>query len=439
VTPEPEGELEGGFSRRVLGWIVGIAVASFLAALGLSALGQTLESGATPDANAFSYSAIGHHALVEMLTSLGLGVVPRKSQGGGGPGPRTPLMLAEPDLETGPPAVRERVVAARNEARDAQAVLVVVLPKWDGTPGDGTPGWVGEVSLRDEAKAVAVLGLLDPALAELRLVRRGERAVRRECRFHGDGREQRFTVEADVPQLLAAPSVLEPVVTCSGLVLAGSYTLASSGPEPGPKVLVIADPDVLNNQGLARGDHAALVERLVLRDLNARGLVIDETIHGFARSGGLLAEAVRFPLLPATLQALLLAGIVLWAGMGRVGKPLPAPRGLAAGKDVLLGNTATLLASGGHVADSLARYQRQTVQAVAAALFVPPGVPEAELRRRLEDVSESRGVRIDLAAVEQQIEALTGGRDAAARARALDIARRLHRWRQEMTHGQRNP
>lgn len=442
MTPAPERELEGGFSRRVLGWVVGIAVASFLAALLLSAFGEDLSSWTTPDANSFSYSAIGHHALIELLTSLGVGVVPRKSRGVTGLGPHTPLVLAEPDVVNGPPAVRGRIAAGRDEARQTKAVLVLVLPKWQGYPGDEAPGWVDDVALRDEAEISEILAALgEPSLQEVRLVRSRGLAVRRECQARWKGATERFTVEVDFPQLLSpAPArkpaqepplepLLEPIITCGDQLLAGRRRLTPAGPE----LLVIADPDVLNNQGLSRGDHAALVSRLFQQHLDAHGVIFDETIHGFVRSHGLLAEAFRFPLLPASLQTFLLAGIVLWAGMGRFGKPMPPPGGLAAGKDVLIDNTATLLLAGGHTADSLARYHRQTEQAVAASLFLPPGLSTAEVRRRLEEVAESRGAPIDLAAVERQIEALDGGHDAAAR--ALEIARRLHRWRQEMTHG----
>jgi hypothetical protein len=437
----PERELEGGFSRRVLGWVIGIAVASFLAALLLSAFGENLSSWTTPDANSFSYSAIGHHALIELLSSLGLGVVPRQSRGVTGLGPHTPLVLAEPDV-LGPPAVLDRIAAGRDEARQAKAALVLVLPKWQGEPGGKVNGWVGAVALRNEAEIAEVFAALgEPALQKLPLVRNRGLAVRRECEAHWKGAPERFTIEVDLPQLLAPAASKEPalepplepplesVITCGGQLLVGRRLLTPEGPE----LLVIADPDVLNNQGLSRGDHALLVSRLFQRHLDAHGVIFDETIHGFVRSHGLLAEAFRFPLLPASLQTFLLAGIVLWAGMGRFGKPMPPPGGLAAGKDVLIDNTATLLLAGGHTADSLARYHRQTEQAVAASLFLSPGLSSAEMRRRIEDVAASRGTPIDLAALERQIEALDGGRDAAAR--ALEIARRLHRWRQEMTHG----
>lgn len=434
MTLPPGCEIEGGFSRRTLGWVIGIAVASFLAALLLSAFGEELGSWSTPDANTFSYSAIGHRALADLLTSLGLGVVSRQARGIGGisgTGPRTPLVLAEPDVEGGPPSTIDRMVAASAEARRTGAPLVLVLPKWRGEPGEGSPGWVGRVSLRSEEEVERVLGeLREPVLDSLQVHRSGDREAPLECGARWTGSAARFEMDADYAQLLGPAAALEPVVACGDGLLVG-HARSSAGPE----IFVIADPDVLNNQGLGRGDHAALVGQLFLQRLEARGVVFDETIHGFIRSRGLLAEAFRLPLLPAVLQAFVLLGIVLWAGMGRFGKPLPAPGGLAAGKDVLIDNTASLLGSGGHAADSVARYHRQTVRTLAAALFLPADLPDPEVRRRLEEVSRRRGLRIDLESLEGRIEGLGTGPGSSAR--ALEIAGRLYRWRREMMDGQR--
>jgi hypothetical protein len=377
----------------------------------------------------------GRHA--GLLVPL-FSVPSRQSWGVGGAGPHAPLVLAEPDvvsgLESGPPALLERIGNLRDEAKRAEAALVLVLPKWRGEPRDDRPGWLGRVSWRPAQEVFQVLGALgDPALAGLSLSRRDRGEVSLECTAGWPDAPARFAVSLSYPQLLPATPALEPVVTCGDNLLVGRRAASSAGPE----IFVIADPDLLNNQGLARGDNAALAGQLFVRGLEARGVVFDETIHGFLRSRGLLAEAFRFPLLPAVLQTFVLVGIVLWAGMGRFGKPLPAAGGLAAGKDVLIDNTATLLSHGGHAADSLARYHRQTVQSVAAAFFLPPGLPERETQRRLEEIARSRGGRLDLAALERQVERLGDAPTApAAAVRALRLARRLYRWRQEMTHGQ---
>ena len=102
------------------------------------------------------------------------------------------------------------------------------------------------------------------------------------------------------------------------------------------------------------------------------------------------------------LQSLLLLGVVLWAGMGRFGKPLPAAAGLGAGKEVLIDNTAKLLANGGHADDSLLLYFRQTTRAVAAHYFLPPDLPEGERLARLQRLTRRRTGRLNLAALETQ-------------------------------------
>lgn len=224
---------------------------------------------------------------------------------------------------------------------------------------------------------------------------------------------------------------LEPEVVCDGRLLVARHQPTEESPE----VYLIADPDLLNNHGLGRGDNAALVVELLTHRLGAKGVVLDEVIHGFRRAPGLLAEALRFPLLLAVLQGLVLAGLLLWAGMGRFGKPLPAPRGPGDGKQVLIDNTARLLTHGGHSAESLARYVRQTVRALAAHFAFPPDLPEAEALARLQRLSGQRRLGMDLALLEAQVAAAPTGEVAAHW--TLSLAQDLHRWRQEMTDGQR--
>ena len=134
----------------------------------------------------------------------------------------------------------------------------------------------------------------------------------------------------------------------------------------------------------------------------------------------------------AVLQGLVLLGVVLWAGMGRFGKPLPAAAGLAAGKAVLIGNTAELLAGGGHAADSAMRYFQQTTRAVAAFYFLPPDLPETERLARLQRLSEGHGKRLSLAALEADLRRLPEGRRGEGD--AAWIAQRLYDWRVEMTN-----
>jgi hypothetical protein len=415
-------EIEGGFSRRGLGWIVGGTVLSFVAFVLLSVYGRDLESRPTPQANTFSYSALGHRGLAEFLRSMGLGVVSRQAPAGG-VGPGRPLVLAEP--EAGDP---DRLKALYKEARDRHAALVLVLPKWGpGPPRKNKPDWLSRVTLLSHtAIEGTVKALGDDGLRDV-TVERLQEGLSCTARWG----ESTVALRIDVaPQLLKPAPGLDPVVGCSG-----GYLIARRAGAGEPATFLISDPDLLNNQGLGREGNAEGVYQLFVRDLAAKGVVFDETIHGFNRIPGLLAEALRFPMVLGVLQSLLLLGAVLWAGMGRFGKPLPVRSGIGAGKEVLIDNTAKLLANGGHAADSLLLYFRQTTRAVAAHYFLPPDLAEGERLARLQRLTDGHRQGLNLAAAERSIQRLPAGRRGEEQ--AAKIAGRLHEWRREMSGGGR--
>lgn len=417
-------ETEGGFSRRTIGWIAGVAVVSFLASALLSVYGRDLLPKPFSGANTFSDSALGHRALAELLRSMGLGVTSRQSLGGGALGPERPLVLAEPDpawLNSNP----SRLENLRKQAKDRDAPLVVVLPKWKpGSPRKDRPEWLQSVKLLPAPQILRIARALGdgvPKDLDLRRVS-GDRL---ECKVDGGGG---LDVEIGPAQLLKARQGLETVVSCGGDHLIARFPLEESG----TPVFLISDPDLLNNHGLGRGANAEVVYSFLTRELGVRGIVFDETIHGFERDTGLLAESLRFPMVLGVLQGFVLLGVVLWAGMGRFGKPLPPPSPLGAGKEVLIDNTAKLLTNGGHAGDSLAQYFRQTTRIVAAHHFLPPDLPDPERLARLQKITAARGHRLSLAEVERSIPRVPPGhRGAEAAAR---IARRLYHWRLEMTN-----
>ena len=416
---EEAPEIEGGFSRRALGWMIGGTVASFLAFVLLGVYGKDLDRRPTPQANTFSYSALGHHGLASFLVSMGLGVLPRQAPAGG-VGPGRPLILAEPD-DRDP----ERLKALREEARDRNARLVLVLPKWvPGPARKNRPEWLDRVSLLPGSKVERLVRELgDEGLRKVTLERL-DRALRCTASWGSSTVGMRIDV---APQLLAPSPELDPVVSCSG-----GYLIARRAGAAGPATYLISDPDLLNNQGLGQDGNAEAVYRFLVQDLAATSVVFDETIHGFNRVPGLLAEALRFPMVLGVLQSVLLLGVVLWAGMGRFGKPLPAATGIGAGKEVLIDNTAKLLANGGHAADSLLLYFRQTTRAVAAHYFLPPDLPESERLARLQRLTDGHRQGLNLAALEHSIQRLPAGRRGEEQ--APRIAGRLHEWRREMTN-----
>lgn len=468
--PAPETEtaapraVEGGFSRRALAWMAAVAGVSLLAGLLVSAFEADLGQRETALPSSWSEGALGHRALFELLAAAGLGVVTRQSRSAMGIGPQRPLVLAEPDPDADP---RSRAPAGRPSSRRAadpyerdalarQAVVVLVLPKWRGRPDPRHPGWVAGIELlpADEAlgRIERTLGTLPVEGLQVRRVTAGG-GGELSCRLHGTAEAAAGdpaaagswapSVDLAPAQLIVPHAGLRPVVACGG----GWLAALRPAREEAPAMLLLADPDLLNNQGLGRSDHAALVVRLLAVELHASGVVFDETIHGYYRDRGLLAEALRMPLLPATLHGLLVVGLALWAGAGRFGKPVPALRPPAPGKAVLIDNTAELLARGGHVADSLTRYYRYTLQAVAAHYFLPPDLPPAALAERLAQLSPrppaaggpaGRAGPGELLAIEGRIARLgAAGPRGQGGERAAALARSLYRWRSEMMDGPR--
>lgn len=427
-------ETEGGFSRSTVGWVAAIGVISFALALILSAYGEDLWSKPSPHANSFSRSALGHRALVELLESMGLGVVSRRSPGTGSPGIVRPLIAAEPD-----PRVMqeygERLEELRKEARSRDAALVVVLPKWRGEQDPGKPGWIASAELLPEVEVLGVLRALGEDSLETADIVREESP--RKSRVQGCSARWRsskaidFRVDLAPAQLLVPGSGLEPEVTCGKNMLVARHQPDAEGPE----IYLVSDPDLLNNHGLAAGDNAVVIYELLAHRLGARGVIFDETVHGLRRTPGLLAEAFRFPLLLAVLQVLVLAGVLLWAGMGRFGKPLPTQASLGSGRQVLIATTARLLTDGGHGAESLARYFQQTVRGLAAGLGLSSDLPEPELIGRLQRLSDERRLGMDLRVLAAQVK--QSPEAGMATDWALSIARDLHRWRQEMMDGHR--
>lgn len=421
-------ELEGGFSRRTLGWIIGSVVVSLAATFLLTIRAERLDR-VPPENNSFSNSALGHNAVVEFLKKMGLGVVPRRSMAGGGIGPQRPLVLAEPD-PYGPGWDTERMAALSREAKDRKAPLVLVLPKWRaGKPRKDKPDWLEKVEPRSTADALrAAAALGDPELQKISI--RRFRGMQR-CSATWGARDSpvRFKVDANPAQLLQeAPGFVSLVKCQDGILIA-----KRPGTGMSPPIILVADPDLLNNQGLGRADNALVAHDLFAKGLGASGAVFDETIHGLTRTPGLLAEATSFPLVLAVLQGLVLLGVVLWAGMGRFGKPLPVSMGLAAGKEILIDNTAKLLENGGHAADGVVRYFRQVTRAVAAHYFLPPDLPDGERIAKLQRITDARGVRMHLGEVERTLLKLPAGRHGEEQ--AVRYARRLQDWKVEMTNG----
>lgn len=396
------------FSARRGRMIGAVALASLVAA-GWLLVSPGDSGGISVAADGYSRSALGHAALVRWLRELGEPVVQLRMAR-----PIEPcglLVFAEPR------ALQSDDAARIEDWIDAAGATLIVLPKRTGRADPDRADWVASVELLPPADVDAVfeeiasiVGVPVPPV-----VRVAAPTSWQALPAYGTP-----TLTGPV-QLLADQGTVEPWIWCPDGVLLGAIG----------DLVVLADPDVLNNQGLPRGDNARIV-LAALRRLRGDGTVVfDETLHGHRIEPSVWHALGTFPLVLVPIHLLLLLALVGWIAMDRFGPVQPAPRAIAAGKQFLIDNVAVLLARAGHHGHAVRRYRRLCVRRAAARLHAPPGCSfeqAVELLLRRAGAGEARQ---RLEAVLSEDAAMASAADAAA------LAGRIQRETEEIVHGRR--
>jgi len=400
--------------------VVVLAIAggvSLVAGFLWSVFGPEISTAPSSSHDAFSRSAVGHRALVELLRALDIPVETSRVRTAAKAERASLLVVAEPNLDERPDGE-----AVLRGLLSTKAPVLLVLPKWhERTAG---PGRVEEVWWRDVGEVSRVLHQVEAALA---IVRPAKVASWR-TRGGVEG-----TPEVARPQLLARSRLagFEPLVASDeGAALVGRLERDDE-----PDVTIVADPDLLEVHGLHRGDNAAIVVGLVEAARRGDGpVVVDETLHGHEYDPSVFRELFRWPLVLATVMAALASAFWLWSGIGRFGAPLRLAPDTDRGTRELVARTAELLHRGGHGAHVLSRYLASSIQEVARTTQAPPGLSGPALDEWLAHLEAARSPATTLAVLRRRVgEArLAGPRDAR---RLVGTAGAIHAWRREMTHG----
>jgi hypothetical protein len=255
---------------------------------------------------------------------------------------------------TPPPNADGKDIDKIVNARRREGPTLVITPKWVAAPSPHAKAERGWVALLGTASPKWE-GFLDDIG-----VRIGPLAGRT-GRWHGMG------LSGTVPAARSVQSGrgmrLVPLVTGSdGRILAaylddgGFYPLLRnmaaravresdrSDTELYPIILVF-EPDLLDNWGMAQSRNAQLADRLVGAAVGdgARAVNFDLTLNGFKRQPNLLTLAFTPPFLAATLCLLLSALAVGWRAFLRFGPARATGRAIAFGKRALVANAAGLI------------------------------------------------------------------------------------------------
>lgn len=406
---------QSAFSRTAATLVAAVIGVSFIGAILLTVFLEDITGRPSASSDGYSVSAIGHHAIVEVLEELDVPVVVSRHGSGAKAGAGV-LVIAEPVV---PPDDDDAAAKLKDLVTSADTVLVV-LPKWYGTPRGDNRRWLEDIAFIDNDEVEATLRALD---SEATVTRGLPGPVTIDAYDLGTP-DFKLAEDFEIAQTVTGDRRDVHRLGDGGLLLE-LYVEDTT-------VFILTDPDVMNNAGLTRPGNARFVVSLLDELRDGGPVVFDETLHGFAEEPSLWKAIFRFPLAVVTLHVLLLMVVVVWAGLGRFGPARGAPPPLAAGKEYLVRNTAALLRVAGHHGHALERYFLAAVETVRAELHAPRDLATVDVPSWLERVRLARGGTIPYPELRDQVAEAVRTRNARA---VLAAADRVHRWRLEMTHG----
>lgn len=409
------------FSPRTILILVLVGIFSLAGLSVLSAYAPDLRKGDNGASHALSRSAVGFAAAARLLDATGREVVLS----------RLPLGEVDGALLVLTPGPQHDAAAVAAVAYDGSRL--VILPKWIGGAHRTRPGWIDRAQLlpapmtaravphktadgddaedsrkaRSEASPIKVVRRTAPARVRL---------------YRPDGTAVGVTGEIRSLQTVSGPDLVPVVVDERGAAVVAM--------DDGTGAYVLADPDLLNTQGLKSPDTAAAgLAILPIVWAGAGPVVFDLTLHGFGKPHSVLRQMLEPPLLGATLALLLAAGLVAWQAFVRFGPQRRQARAFALGKRALADNTAGLVRLARREHRMAEPYARLVRASVARALAAPRDLNEAELDALLDRLGRQAGTHQSWTALAAEARAAHNPADL------LRIARSLHRWKLEMTRG----
>lgn len=424
MSAEPTAAAPPAFSPRVILALVLVGIVAFAGLAVLAAYAPDLRGGEDGRAHALSRSAIGYAGAPILMEKLGLQTVVSRTR----PRVATPPPVddsagdeadAEPEIDAGTQAY----VLTPDGSEKAEALnpfvqsgrVLVVMPKWIAGPDPIRRGYVRKVGVfprgdyDDLFSAYAKTTRLTPAKTASRPLLRAVNGSLGAGTYYQLG-------QIDKLQTVSGEG-WSPILVDG----AGAMVLARS--TANPNLWLLADPDLLNNHGIAdlRNARAGAAILQALSGEGERGLTFDVTLNGFERGRGLWRTMLEPPWLAATLIGALAAVLMGVHALARFGQPHRRPRAFALGARALVDNSADLVRA--------ARREHELAGAYAAlirALVVRAAGGHAAEEHWLDHLAARRGVTSpgELAA-----EAET----AATRDDLLAVARKLYDWRGEMT------
>jgi hypothetical protein len=384
-----------------------VGVVAFCALLVLLTYASSLETGDNGGGHALSKSAIGFSGLAQGLRNLGEPVLVSRHRLPAGR--HSGLYVLTPPLQAADKDVTPM---------GFQGPVLVVVPKWFAGPDRNHRGWVS-----GGQPAPSMFFDKDSLIGKAHVARR-------------KGLARPTLTARGAP--FSAPVALGPVASFQTMDLSswkgwtpvlvdetGKTVLAKA---PWGPAFLLSDPDVLDNQGLK--DMAGFTAAVSLvNSLRAQDgpVIFDVTLNGLGAGRSALNLLFDPPFLAVTLCLATAAALAGWQAFCRFGPARREARALAHGKEALVDNTAALVRLARKETAMGGDYAELTRQLAARAVGAPRTLTGEALSEFLDRMAARRGAT-------DTLNWLTlAARTAPDRGRLTEAARKLYRWRTEMT------
>lgn len=424
-TETPPAVGSSPFNPRAVLAMVLFGALVFTAMLWMIGAGLTTRPENTADAHVGSKGLTGYAGLAQLLEAQGYQLTRARNE----------TALQQPGLAilTPPHFTEGKKIAKMIKDRRYIGPTILILPKWHEMPAEmmalaagakAQKGWVvlGEAESPEWGKD------LDQQKLSAKVEKRTEgRPSWRGLRYSGwlpDQRVQTVNAARMVPLVSdSRGNALAGYLDDDGYypdLAAAADTESMGEDEDIYPVIVVAEPDLLNNWAMGDRTRALLALELVSRaSAGKRGPVtFDLTLNGFRTAPNLLTLAFQPPFVAATFCLLLAALIAGWRAFRRYGPPLVEGRAIAFGKRALVSNSAGLVRRAGRLHLLAAPYAALVRDRLARKLSLPRHID-----------ADATEVAIDRALAARDPEAMpfsiAAQRMRAAR-RPIDLVRAAH-------------
>jgi len=390
------------FRTRTVLLLIAAGLVLMLGFLLVSGYGDRVDRQRSNIPSPTSRFATGFRALSDLVEKSGGTVT---LSGDAAARPDKGLIIFTPSLRTEPAELE----AALKEAAGENAPVLIVLPKWWTQPQKRHPtreerhSQFLSVSYKNEVLLAPIVKVKVGRLTDTKLKYPAGLALRP------------FVTPRQVQSIHS--DKIHPLITAPD----GSAVLAEVKDK---HIYILADPDLLNNLGMAERQNAfAAIALLTALDPDNPGTIVFDTMLPYGAGGRNLIQLMfEPPFLGVTIAlfiAALLAGIATWA---RFGPPRREPRGVAFGKRALIENIVGLARRAQRVREGGDAYTDSVRDWAARRLALPRTLQGEALDAHLDSLRTTT----PYAAWVDRV------RNAKTEAELLHAAQKLDDWRKEV-------